>query len=130
MGKILLTDLCLQGILGIEPDERGHPQEILVNVAAYTDTRPAARSDDIADALNYAALAARIQQHVAAGAPLLVERLAEEIAGIILTEFNVTKVRVRVEKPHAVPQARAVGVEIKRHRSQFVRNCLTEPPQA
>ncbi len=117
MDKILLTDLRLHGLLGIEPEERQHPQEILVNVVAYTDTRAAAGSDDIADAVNYAALAERIRQHVAAGAPFLVERLAEEIAGIVLTEFNVTKVRVRVEKPGAVPQARAVGVEIRRHRS-------------
>lgn len=114
--KILLTDLRLQGILGIEPEERQHPQEILVNVTAYADIRAAARSDDIADAVNYAAMAERIRQHVATGAPLLVERLAEEIAGIILAEFNVTKVRVRVEKPAALPQARTVGVEIKRHR--------------
>lgn len=117
MDKILLTDLRLHGLLGIEPEERQHPQEILVNVVAYADTRAAAGSDDIADAVNYAALAERIRQHVAAGAPFLVERLAEEIAGIVLTEFNVTKVRVRVEKPGAVPQARAVGVEIRRHRS-------------
>ncbi len=117
--KILLTDLRLQGILGIEPEERQHPQEILVNVTAYADIRAAARSDDIADAVNYAAMAERIRQHVATGAPLLVERLAEEIAGILLAEFNVAKVRVRVEKPTAVPQARAVGVEIERHHANI-----------
>ncbi|GAB4152637.1 MAG: bifunctional dihydroneopterin aldolase/7,8-dihydroneopterin epimerase [Candidatus Promineifilaceae bacterium] len=119
MDKILLTDLRLQGILGVEPEERQHPQEILVNVTAYTDVRAAARSDDITDAVNYAAMAERIRQHVAAGAPFLVERLAEEIAGILLAEFNIAKLRVRVEKPTAVLQARAVGVEIKRHRANI-----------
>ncbi len=131
MDKILLTDLRLRGILGIEPEERQHPQEILVNVTAYADTRAAAHSDDIANAVNYAAMAERIRQHVAAGAPLLVERLAEEIAGILLTEFNVHKVRVRVEKPGAVPQARAAGVEIKRQRAQLglLGDSLTDPPK-
>ena len=117
--RILIRDLLARGIVGINPDERRERQDVLVNVELWVDTRPAAAADDIASAVNYRSVAKRILAHVEGGAPLLVERLASDLARLILAEFAVERVRVRVEKPGALRFARSVGVEIERERGDY-----------
>jgi len=82
-----------------------------------TDIARAAKSDAIEDTLNYKKVAKRIQQFVADSEFQLVETLAEHIAQIILAEFEVPWVRVRVNKPGAIRGARDVGVLIRRSRA-------------
>ncbi|HHB90571.1 MAG TPA: FolB domain-containing protein, partial [Anaerolineae bacterium] len=53
LDQIFIKDLLVRGILGINPDERVNRQDILINVTLWADTRPAARSDAIDDAVNY-----------------------------------------------------------------------------
>lgn len=117
--RILIRDLLARGIVGINADERRERQDVLVNVVMWVDTRAAAASDDIAAAVNYRSVAKRILEHVEGGAPLLVERLAAELARLVLAEFAVEKVRVRVEKPGALRFARSVGVEIEREPADY-----------
>ncbi len=119
MDKVIVRDLLLRGIVGINPDERVKKQDILLNMVFYTDIRPAAETDDIADAANYKAISKRVIEYVEASDHQLVEKLVTEIARLILTEFPVQRVRVRVEKPGALRFARSVGVEIDRRRSDF-----------
>lgn len=116
MDKIIVKDLLLRGIIGINDDERVNRQDILINLTMYADTRPAAASDQIEDAVNYRTITKRIIQHVESSADFLVEKLVADIAHIILTEFNIEKVRVRVEKPGALRFAESVGIEIERSR--------------
>ena len=120
MDKILIRDLQVEGIIGIHPEERVQKQPLLINLVLYGDTRPAGQTDDINQAMNYQALSEAVIAHVAGGAPLLVERLAEEIATLLfqLTPL-VQKVRVRIEKPAALAYTRTVGVEIVRRREAF-----------
>ncbi|HEV8628778.1 MAG TPA: dihydroneopterin aldolase [Thermoanaerobaculia bacterium] len=112
--RILIRDLLVRGILGINPEERRERQDILINLELWVDTRPAAASDDIAQAVNYRSVCKRVIEHVEGSSHLLVERLAAELARIALDEFGVARVRVRVEKPGALRFARSVGVEIER----------------
>ena len=119
MDKIIIKDLLLRGIIGINPDERIKKQDILINLVLYTDIRPAAASDNIEDALNYKAITKRIIEHVEASSDFLVERLVTDIARLVITEFDVARARVRVEKPGALRFARSVGVEIERSREDF-----------
>jgi len=119
MDKIIIKDLLLRGIVGINEDERANKQDILINLVIYSDTRPAAASDDISDAVNYRTITKRIIAHVEQSSDFLVERLAEDIAQFILRDFGVEKVIVRVEKPGALRFARSVGVEIVRERSDY-----------
>lgn len=119
MDQIVIRDLLLRGIVGINPDERTKPQDILVNVTMWADTRPAAASDDIADAVNYRTITKAIIDHIEAGDPMLVERLVAEIAGICLdADPRVEDVEVSVEKPGALRFARSVGVVIRRRRGE------------
>lgn len=112
--RIFIRDLLVRGIVGVNPEERHSPQDILLNLELWMDTRAAAGTDDIAYAVNYRSVCKRVIEHVEGGSPMLVERLASDIARLLLTEFAVERVRVRVEKPGAVRFARSVGVEIER----------------
>jgi FolB domain-containing protein len=117
--KIIIKDLLLRGIIGINSDERVNKQDILVNVVMYADTRRAAASDNIEDAVNYKTISKRIIRHVENSSDMLVEKLVNDIACFIVTDYEVERVVVRVEKPGAVRFADSVGVEIERTRSDF-----------
>ena len=112
--KVLIRELKVEAILGILPQERVTPQPVLINITIYTDTRRAARSKDIVDAVNYAALADAATKLTIDGKYLLIETLVEDLAALSLSLAHVEGVSVRVEKPQAVPAAGAVGVEIYR----------------
>ena len=117
MDRIVIKDLLVPGIVGINPDEREHEQEILVNAILWVDTRPAAASDRIEDAVNYRSVAKAMIAHLREGRPRLVERLAEELAGVCLAaDERIAEVEVSVEKPGALRHARSVGVVIRRLR--------------
>ncbi len=117
LDRIHISDLSVTGIVGIKPDERVNPQQILINATMWVDTRPAAKSDDIVDAVNYRTISKVIIAHVEQGAPMLVERLVQEIADLIFeTEPKVEEVEIRVEKPGALRGARSVGISIHRSR--------------
>ena len=118
MDRILIKDLRLRGIVGINPDERVNRQDILVNITMWADTTAAAASDDIDDAINYRTVAKQVIAHVEGGEPMLVERLVQEIADICLgSDDRVAEVEVTVEKPGALRFADSVGVSIRRSRS-------------
>jgi FolB domain-containing protein len=114
MDKIFIKDLLLRGIIGINDDERVNKQDILINITIFADTRPAAVSDDIKDAVNYRTITKRIIDHVESSADFLVEKLVNDLARIILTEFSAERVIVRLEKPGALRFAQSVGIEIER----------------
>ncbi len=120
MDKIIVRDLLVRSIVGIHPDERINKQDILINMVLFADIRAAAEHDDINAAVNYQSVTDRVFQHVEDSSDLLVEKLASDIARIILTEFPVEKAQVRVEKPGAVRFAKSVGIEIERTRQDFV----------
>ena len=118
MDRIVIKDLLVPGIVGINPDERVNEQDILVNATLWVDTRPAAASDRIEDAVNYRSVTKAMIAHLQSGRPRLVERLAEELAGICLAaDPRIAEVEVSVEKPGALRHARSVGVVIRRSRS-------------
>ncbi|HUI89228.1 MAG TPA: dihydroneopterin aldolase [Anaerolineales bacterium] len=118
MDKTFIKDLLVRGIIGIRDWEREKPQDILINITAYTDTRRAAETDAIADCVDYSSLAKKVQAHAETSARLTVEALANDLARICLEEEGIKKVVVRVEKPGAVRFARSVGVEIERSRNE------------
>ena len=116
MDKVFIRDLRVRGILGIHDWERVTPREIVINVTFFTDTRQAGRSDELADCVDYSAMAKKIRAHAESAARMTVEALANDLANLCLQDPKVQKVLVRVEKPGAVPEAASVGVEIERER--------------
>ena len=110
-------DLVVPGIVGINPDERVTRQYILVNATLWADTRPAATSDDIDDAVNYRTVTKAMIAHIESGEPMLVERLVAELAAICVdSDERIRQVEVTVEKPGALRHTRSVGITIHRTR--------------
>jgi FolB domain-containing protein len=114
MDKTFIKDLVVRGIIGIRDEERRKPQEILINITAFSDTRRAAESDDLADCVDYSALARKAEAHAETAARFTVEALANDLAAICLEHELVERVIVRVEKPGAVRYTASVGVEVER----------------
>ncbi len=114
MDIIFLHDLRVETVIGIWGWERKIRQTVAIDLEMAADIRKAAASDSVEDTLNYKAVAKRLQQFVGDSSFQLVETLAEKIAGIVLDEFGVPWVRVRVNKPGAIRGARDVGVLIER----------------
>ena len=118
--RIHISDLLIRGIVGINPDEREKPQDIVVNATMWADTTKAAASDDIADAVNYRSIAKAIIAHVENGEPMLVERLATELVGVCFdADSRVEAVELRVEKPSALRFAASVGITVFRKREDM-----------
>lgn len=119
MDKIIIRDLLLRGIIGINPDERVKQQDILINMVIWADIRQAAASDAIEDAVDYKSITKRVIQHVEESSDFLVEKLVTDLARLVIMEFGVDRVMVRVEKPTALRFAASVGIEIERTRADF-----------
>ncbi|HSG59473.1 MAG TPA: dihydroneopterin aldolase [Woeseiaceae bacterium] len=114
MDIIFLHDLRIDAVIGIWEWERKIRQTVSIDLEMSADIRKAAASDSVEDTLNYKLVAKRLQQFVGDSGFQLVETLAEKVAEIVLDEFGVAWVRVRVNKPGAIRGARDVGVIIER----------------
>ncbi len=117
--KILIKDLLLRGILGLNDRERKEKQDILINLEVFLDTRAAGRSDRVEDSLNYRTLTKAIVAHVEASSHYLVESLAAAVARIVIIDYGAERAIVRVEKVEALRFTSSVGVEIDRTRADF-----------
>jgi len=113
---VFLHDLRIETVIGIWDWERKIRQTVSIDLDMGADVGTAAEHDDIEHTLNYKAVAKRVQSFVGESDFRLVETMAERIAGLILTEFDVPWVRVKVNKPGAIRGARDVGVIIYRRQ--------------
>lgn len=116
MDRVLISDLTARCIIGVNESERKEKQDLLINLTVFTDTRAAARSDRIEDAVDYRDLRTRVVEMVEKSQCYLLEALAQAIADVCLDQRGVAKVTVRVDKPGALHFARSVAVEIDRER--------------
>jgi len=117
MDIVYLRDLEIACVIGIFEWERRIKQTIVLDLDMSADVRRAAANDRIEDTLDYKAVTKRLIEFVGASQFQLVETLAEKVAQIVLVEFHVPWVRVRVNKRGAIRQAADVGVVIERSRS-------------
>lgn len=116
MDRILISELRVRCIIGVNKIERRRKQEIVINVVIYTDLRKAGKSDRFEDTVDYRAIKKQILKMVRGSHYFLIEALAEAIAQSCLENQAVKKVQVRVDKPSALRFARSMGVEITRRR--------------
>ncbi|MEJ2435718.1 MAG: dihydroneopterin aldolase [Pseudolabrys sp.] len=116
MDIIYLNDLRIDTVIGIFDWERRIKQTVSLTLEMGADIRRAAASDSIDDTLNYKAVAKRLIDFVGNSEFQLVETLAERSAELVLNEFNVPWVRLRLNKCGAVRYAGDVGVIIERSR--------------
>ncbi|MGB5275713.1 MAG: dihydroneopterin aldolase [Gammaproteobacteria bacterium] len=114
MDIVYISDLRIETVIGIYDWEREIRQIISIDLEMAADNRKAAATERIEDALNYKAVAKRLIQFVEESEFQLVETLAERIAEIVLDEFDVDWLRLKLGKPGAVTGSAEVGVIIER----------------
>jgi FolB domain-containing protein len=114
--RILIKDLLVRCVLGLNAEERREKQDVLISVALFTDLTKAGRTDRSEDTVDYRAVKKDILAVVDDSQYHLAEALAERVAETCLAHLAVQRVQVTVEKPGALRFARSVAVEIDRSR--------------
>ena len=117
MDKVFISQLHVDTIIGVYDFEKETEQSLYFDIEMLCDIKPAATTDDINLALDYATVSERVIEHTRAKPVELLETLVEQLAAIILAEFNTSQVMIKVSKPAAVAQAQTVGVEITRQKA-------------
>jgi FolB domain-containing protein len=117
--RILIKDLLLRGIVGIKPDEQANQQDILLNITLTANLRDAGDTDRIEDSVNYRTITKEIIALIEESKFQTLERLATEVARLVVTQHPVAEVEVLAEKPGALRFARSVGVSVTRRREDF-----------
>jgi len=116
MNTIFIHDLRVVTRIGVYDWERHLPQTIRIDVDIELPSARPFESGDLADSVDYAAVVKRIKSFARDHPHALLERFTEAIAALVLDEFNVPAVKVRVAKLGAVPGVREIGVTIQRRR--------------
>ena len=114
MDIIYIHELEIETVIGIYDWERKQKQIVSIDLEMATDIRSSAEIDSIERALDYKAIAKRLIDVVEGSEFFLVETLAEQIAHLVRSEFDVPWLKLRLGKPGAVRGSRDVGVTIER----------------
>lgn len=112
--RILIEGLSVETVIGVFDWEREIQQRLIIDLELYTDISQAASTDNLEDTLDYKAISDATIAFVENSEYQLVETLAEDLASMILTEFSVQKLGLKISKPGAVPQADNVAIKIAR----------------
>jgi len=116
MDIVFIEQLTAITTIGAYDWEQTIKQKLVIDLEMAWDNRKAAASDDVNDCLNYAEVSQSVLTLVESGRFALVERVAEEIATLLITRFSIEWVKVKVSKPGAVVEAKQVGVIIERRK--------------
>ena len=114
MDIVFVRELRADTVIGVYDWERTVRQSVLLDLEMATDIRRAAGADALEHTLDYAAISQRVVSFIEGSEFELIETMAEGIAEIIRTEFEVPWVKVTVHKPYAIRGSRDVGLSIER----------------
>jgi dihydroneopterin aldolase len=117
MDTVSVRDLSVPTVIGVHDWERAIEQTLVFNVdmvPATADVRTPAASDDLADALDYSAVADTIAAVVRDGQFQLIETAAERVAERLLSDYKLTWLRLEVRKPIAAPTPYIAAITIER----------------
>lgn len=114
MDCIFIEGLKVFCNVGIYDYEKQKDQPLLIDCTIYYDNKKAGLTDNYDSVIDYAKLCAEIESLLQSEHIDLVETVAEKIATLVLGKYHVEKIEVKVNKPEAVPNAKAIGVKIER----------------
>jgi dihydroneopterin aldolase len=117
MNTIFIHDLRLETLIGIYDWEQHRPQTLRLDLELGLPSDAAFRSDDFRDALDYAAIVKRLRTLAGNHGHKLLERFAQAVADVVLTEFGAPWVKVRVAKLAPIAGVKELGIAIERRRA-------------
>jgi dihydroneopterin aldolase len=115
MSKITIVDLEVHYCVGVTEEERAAPQRLLVTVDMTFDFSSAAVSDRIERTINYQTVVEDLLKFGEGRSWKLLEKVVDNIAERVLTEYKPQGVLVEVKK-FSIPQARFVSVSTGKMR--------------
>ena len=116
MSKITISDLEVHFRVGVPDEERATPQRLLLTIEMEHDFRAAAATDDIAATIDYFDVSQKIMALGNGRSWKLIEKLASDVADLVLTRYRPAAVTITVKK-FPIPQAAQVSVQLSRRRA-------------
>lgn len=116
MDSIIISDLEVTYRVGVPDSERRYPQRLLVSVEMHDDFSDATRTDDLKKTVDYFQVSQRLLNFGEGKEWKLIEKLAEDLARMVLTAFGPLSVAIEVKK-FVVPQAQHVAVRVQRDQA-------------
>lgn len=113
---IIIEDLAGLFYVGVPEEERSKPQRLLVSLKIFADFTSAAANDDLTNTVDYFAVSRAVLALSQGRSWRLIEKLAIDIAGLVLADTNALEVTVEVKK-FIIPEARYVAVRAHRSRN-------------
>jgi len=113
VNKIIIKDLEVFYHVGVPDEERAQPQRLLITVEMEHDFSDAAKTDDLTKTINYFAVTQRLLKFGEGRSWKLIEKLASDIAAVVVEEFLASEVTVEIKK-FIIPEARFVAVKLTR----------------
>jgi 7,8-dihydroneopterin aldolase/epimerase/oxygenase len=120
--RIFLRGLAVECIIGFIDWERRVKQTIVIDMEFPVDCRTAARTDEVANTVDYKAVAKRVIAFVETSEFKLVETLAHRLGMLVIEEFSLEWVRVSLNKPGAIRGSRDVGITLERTRADLAQS--------
>ncbi len=111
---VLIEGLEVETVVGVYDWERQINQRLLVDLEMAWNNRVPGVSDNVSDALDYAAVSEKVITCLQTLKPQLLEHGAEVLAAELQSTFGISWLRLTLRKPGAVPAAQSVGVRIER----------------
>jgi dihydroneopterin aldolase len=118
LDRLSITGIEAIGHHGVFDFERRDGQPFVVDLVLGVDTRRAAASDDLADTVDYGTLTLRVREALETEPVDLVEKLAQRVADVCLTDERVGWAEVTLHKPRAPIDATFADVALTIHRSR------------
>ncbi|MDM3592798.1 bifunctional dihydroneopterin aldolase/7,8-dihydroneopterin epimerase [Proteus mirabilis] len=115
MDIVFIDQLSVITTIGVYDWEKTIKQKLVFDIEMEWDNKRASQTDDVAHCLDYASVSHAIIEYVEKRRFELVERVAEEVAQLLITQFSVPRVKIKLAKPGAIAQAANVGVIIERY---------------
>jgi dihydroneopterin aldolase len=116
MDILFIHDIKVKTVIGVYPWEKQVLQTLFLDLELGTDAAKAALTDELAATIDYTLIVTSLIEHLRNNSYQLIETLAERIAQLILTDFPVTWLRLKIRKPGVLPEAKEVGIIIERKR--------------
>ena len=117
LSRIHIKDLRLRTFIGFNDEEQRKRQDVVVNIRIDYDALPAARGDEVAEALDYKTITKQVIAHVEDNRFLLLEKLVNDLVELVMAHRPARHVEVEVDKPHALRFSDSVSLTMSASRS-------------
>ncbi len=113
---IKIKNLRLKTNLGIHDWEQNFERQIIINAEIETDNESSLKSDKIEDTIDYQVITENIQNLIANNRFKLIEKMAQEILEIIMSDQRVKRCKVELDKVGAIDCVESFSIVIENIR--------------